>query len=176
MYLAQGYNTATRVRIEPPTSRSYIRRSTTRPRRLPNLNLCCRPSRYYIVQNGCRPRLLYTAFNRRFGSRPRPNNQPSAAITTGAGETIPIVHLRYCVCAAKLVFSDEVNKALLFQQQADVFTWNHGGEDAYNYLNHSLKLSIPFSHFQIQKSSHTCTLLQIRELRENTLVYYVNRS
>ena len=32
MYLAQGYNTATRVRIEPPTSRSGVRPSTTRPR------------------------------------------------------------------------------------------------------------------------------------------------
>ena len=105
-----------------------------------------------------------------FGCRPRPNNQPSAAITTGAGETIPVVHLRYCVGAAKLVFSEEVNEALLSQQQADVFTWNHCGEDAYNDLNHSLKLSIPFSHFQIQKSSHTCTLSQIWELRENTLV------
>ena len=104
-----------------------------------------------------------------FGCQPRPNNQPSAAITTGAGETIPVVHLRYCVGAAKLVFSDE---ALLSQQQADVFTWNHCEEDAYNDLNHSLKLSIPFSHFQIQKSSHTCTctLSQIWELRENTLV------
>ena len=30
MYLAQGYNMATRVRIEPPTSRSGVRRSTTR--------------------------------------------------------------------------------------------------------------------------------------------------
>ena len=35
MYLAQGHDTATRVGIEPPTSRSGIRRSTTRPRRLP---------------------------------------------------------------------------------------------------------------------------------------------
>ena len=97
--------------------------------------------------------------------------QPSAAITTGAGKTIPIVHLRYCVDAAKLIFSDEVNEAILSQQQADFFTWNHCGEDAYNYLNHSLKLSIPFSYFQIKKSSHTCTLSLIRELRENTLVY-----
>ena len=123
------------------------------------------------VQNGCRPRMLYTAFNRRymwFGSRPRPNNQPSPAITAGAGRTFSVVHLRYCVGAAELVFSDEMNEALLYKQQADVFTWNHCGEDAYNDLNHFLKLSIPFSHFQIQKS---CTLSQIRELRENTLVH-----
>ena len=133
----------------------------------------CVVNRVETVQNGCRPSMIYTAFNRRFmlfGCRTRPNNQPSASITTGAGETISVVHLRYCVGAAKLVFSDEVNEALLSQQQADVFTWNHCGEDAYNDLNHSLKLSIPFSHFQIQKSSHTCTLSQIWELRENTLV------
>ena len=40
MYLAQGYNTATRVRIETPTSRSGDRRSTTRPARLPNTDTC----------------------------------------------------------------------------------------------------------------------------------------
>ena len=70
-----------------------------------------------------------------------------------------------------LVFSDEVNEVYFLNNR---HTFSHGtisGEDAYNYLNHSLKLSIPFSHFQIQKSSHTCTLLQIRELRENTLEY-----
>ena len=48
------------------------------------------------------------------------------------------VHLRYCFGAAKFVFSDEVNEALLSQQQVDVFTWNHCGEDAYNDLNLSL--------------------------------------
>ena len=35
MYLAQGYKTATLVRIEPPISRSGVRRSTIRPSRLP---------------------------------------------------------------------------------------------------------------------------------------------
>ena len=35
MYLAQRYNTATRVRIEPPTSGSGDQSSTTRPPRLP---------------------------------------------------------------------------------------------------------------------------------------------
>ena len=48
-----------------------------------------------------------------------------------------------------------MREALLSQQQADVFTWNHCREDAYNDLN--------------QKSAHT--LSQIREIRENTLVY-----
>ena len=37
MYLAQGHNTATWVRIEPPTSRSENRRTTTRPPRLPKI-------------------------------------------------------------------------------------------------------------------------------------------
>ena len=37
-------------------------------------------------------------------------------------KTIPVVHLRYCVGAAELVFSDEVNEALLYKQQADIFT------------------------------------------------------
>ena len=114
MYRAQGYNTATRVRIDPLTSRSDIRRSTTRPRRLPNLYLCCQPSQYCTKWMSTEN--AYTAFNRRymlFGSRPGLNNQPSATITTGAGVTIPIVHLRYCVGAAKLVFSDEVKEALL---------------------------------------------------------------
>ena len=60
-------------------------------------------------------------------------------------------------------------EALLSEKQADVFIWNHCGENAYNDLNHSLKLSIPFSYFQIQKSAHT--LSQIREIRENTLVH-----
>ena len=41
MYLAQGYNTATLVRIEHPTSRSGVRRSTTRPPHLVfNLSVC----------------------------------------------------------------------------------------------------------------------------------------
>ena len=62
-----------------------------------------------------------------------------------------------------------MSEALLSQQQADVFTWNHCREDAYNDLNHSLKLSIPFSYIQIQKSAHA--LSQIREIRENILVY-----
>ena len=35
MYLAQGYKTATLVRIEPSTSHCGVRRSTTRPLRLP---------------------------------------------------------------------------------------------------------------------------------------------
>ena len=35
MYLSQGYKTATLVGIEPSTSRSGVRRSTTRPSRLP---------------------------------------------------------------------------------------------------------------------------------------------
>ena len=35
MYLAQGYKTATLVRIEPSTSRYGVRRSTTWPSRLP---------------------------------------------------------------------------------------------------------------------------------------------
>ena len=79
-----------------------------------------------IVQNGWRPRMLYTAFNRRymwFDSRPRPTNQPSAAITTDAGETITIVHLRYCVGSAKLVFSDEVNEVYFLNNR---HTFSHG--------------------------------------------------
>ena len=35
MYLAQGYQTVTLVRIEPSTSRSGVQRSTTRSWRLP---------------------------------------------------------------------------------------------------------------------------------------------
>ena len=85
-----------------PTSRSYIlyiRCSSTRPRRLPNLYLCCRPSRYCA-------KWLSTK-NAIYGFQPKihviwqsiETKQPSsAAITTGAGETIPIVHFCYCVC------------------------------------------------------------------------------
>ena len=39
MDLAQGYNTATRVRIKPPTSPSGVGRSTTRPPRLPRIQV-----------------------------------------------------------------------------------------------------------------------------------------
>ena len=59
------------------------------------------------------------------------NDQPSAAITTGAGEIILIVHLRYCDGAANVDFSDEMSEAFLSQQQADVFTLNHCGEDPF---------------------------------------------
>ena len=155
MYLNQGYNTATRVRIEPPTFRSDIRRSTTRPRHLPNLYLCCRPSGYCT-------KWLSTEIYKRLSTEDTCDLAVDRDQTTNLVQQLQQVQEKpspffTCVGAAKLIFSDEVNEALLSQQQADVFTWNHCGEDAYNYLNHSLKLSIPFSHFQIQKSSYMST-------------------
>ena len=52
MYLAEGYKTATLVRIEPSTSRSGVRRSTTRPSRLPifdEISVTQRLSRLVLV-------------------------------------------------------------------------------------------------------------------------------